>query len=863
MASGWVQLSSAPDCGKAFPVVTPDGSVYLFGDTYYWKWSGSAWVQTEHGITFAEYTPSPRAVAVDDDTIVVAAPQGDAPASLKVYVYHIAADTYETLTRSHGGAPVTRCLVCLHPDEDKVVVVHGYTYGNWYEVVHVDESPHFEIEGTLPFALEWMGNQILPWLSTLDENVYCFSPQSGVYRLKADLSGWDFVRSGQGPSSFFMGTGSTNFAARPNHVLTSAMPGSAYRCEAAADYVRNNDSTYGYHGTANNVAQPYRLNFSFQGAPTTVEYFVAKPLPQITWVSGYSGQVNVSWTYSDPEGYAQQRYQVQLSQGAVVKYDTGEVTSATTTHLFTGVAAGTYDVTLWVWNAAGVKSDADTDEVTVTGDPGPGEDVELPVVEVTAPADGAEVSGNVRVVATATDNVGVTSVVMYVDGQAQGTLTEPNYGSAYRWAWDSSPWANGEHTVQVKAWDAANNMGSDSITVDLQNSLAASQVKITTNPLTVANGRVADLGIEILDVDPPPLNPAQVYNVRAYCGPGSSVDLADYFPVEVHRSHGFPAEWEAVRWIIIADPAEVLSYWETGATSIVALCGYPGDLVAVLTDGPSLVSFDGSSLTELLDLSDWGTTPRDVCHVDGKLLVALDDRVVAHDLDAGEAVLDIGLPGVTAVRAIEPRGSSGAWIAGDIAGGGRLFSFSYPSPAAVGDVEQILSLEAYGSPVAIGCAGGKVYVSYGSAPALAYATGENAVWSLHDLSGQVLAGTSSDGVVYRAQPAWAQDAELPFSSVSALGQYLGKAYAGGNDAELWRRDAADTWVEDRTLDETTAINALLEHTDASGATSLLIGTSGTDARLYRLELSPGSRIQSGVEPPDIVCKLLRTVVSDG
>ena len=490
---------------------------------------------------------------------------------------------------------------------------------------------------------------------------------------------------------------------------------------------------------------------------------------------------------------------------------------------------------------------------------GPGGDTTDPVVSITSPDDAAEVSGTVTFIATATDNVAVTSVRCYVDGQAVGdVLTAPNHGAAYSWSWDSCPWANGEHTVEVKAWDAVGNMGSDSITVDLQNSLAASQVKLLTEPLTPAQGRGADLAICTLDVTPPPVNPAKVYNVRAFCGPDST-DEDDFFPVEPNRSHGFPEQWTAVRWMLLADPAEVLSYYETGDTSIVALCEYPTALAAVLTDAPALMSFDGSELTELLDLSDWGTTARDVCYADGKLLVALDDRVVAYDLDAGEAVLDIGLPGVTAVRAIEPRGTTGAWIAGDISGGGRLFSFSYPTTEALGDVEQILSLEAYETAVAIGCAGGKVYASSGGTPALAYASGEANVLSMHYLSGQMLAGTSTDGVIYRAQPAWAQDADLLYGAVNALGQYQGKAYAGGDDAELWRRDAADTWAQDRELDEATAINALLEYTDASGAVSLLIGTTGTDARLYRLELSPGSRVQSGVGRPDMVGKMLRTV----
>ena len=594
----------------------------------------------------------------------------------------------------------------------------------------------------------------------------------------------------------------------------------------------------------------------------------------LSGITGAVTQATLDISASNGENYQVKRTTSDWSPSTTVAPGAGDPTlgpdlgmtwTVDVTTLVQAWLAGTYpNYGLWLdiptallWGFSSVN----TARLDIVYEAGGGGDTTDPVVTITLPADAAEVSGDVDIRASITDNVGVVTAQCTIDGQAQGALTAPNYGALYRWVWDSCPWANGEHTIEVKAWDAAGNMGSDSITIDLQNSLANSTKVLYTDQLTLADSRNADLGIVVLDADDPPVNPAKTYNVDIFCHvPGDTVDLDDYQPLELNRSHGFAAQGNTVKWALRARPLEVLSYWESGEAEIVALCEYPTDLVAVLTDtDPKLLSFDGSALTELLDLTSYSGTPTDVCYVDGKLLIAMGSNVIVYDVDSGQEEFAIDLPGITTVRQIELKGTAEAWIAGDTVGGGRLFAFSYPSVTQVGDVEQILALEAYATAVAIGCAGGKVYVSYGSTPALAYATGETDVLSLHYLDGQMLAGTDANGRIFRSQPAWAQDADLLFSDIAALGEYQSKAYAGGNSAQLWRRDAADTWAQDRTLDSATAINALLGYTDATGAEVLLIGTSGTDARLYRLELSNAGQLQCGVDPPDCCFKLLRTV----
>jgi chitodextrinase len=80
-----------------------------------------------------------------------------------------------------------------------------------------------------------------------------------------------------------------------------------------------------------------------------------------------------------------------------------------------------------------------------------------PTISITAPANGATVSGTVAVSATASDNVGVTSVQFFLDGANLGL----QLGSApYSVSWDSTSTTNGAHTLTAQARDAAGNVGN-------------------------------------------------------------------------------------------------------------------------------------------------------------------------------------------------------------------------------------------------------------------------------------------------------------------------------------------------------------------------------------------------------------------
>jgi hypothetical protein len=93
-------------------------------------------------------------------------------------------------------------------------------------------------------------------------------------------------------------------------------------------------------------------------------------------------------------------------------------------------------------------------------------DTTKPSVSITSPTGGATVSGTATVAASASDNVGVTRVDLYVDGR----LTSSDSTAPYSFAWDTTALADGSHTLVARAYDAAGNEGvSSSVTVQVGN----------------------------------------------------------------------------------------------------------------------------------------------------------------------------------------------------------------------------------------------------------------------------------------------------------------------------------------------------------------------------------------------------------
>jgi hypothetical protein len=100
-----------------------------------------------------------------------------------------------------------------------------------------------------------------------------------------------------------------------------------------------------------------------------------------------------------------------------------------------------------------------------------GKDFTPPSTQITAPANGATVSGTVTVTATASDVVGVGSLQIYIDGVLQASATS----SPLSYAWNTASVTNGTHTIYSKAVDTAGNVGT-STTISVTVSGASTQL---------------------------------------------------------------------------------------------------------------------------------------------------------------------------------------------------------------------------------------------------------------------------------------------------------------------------------------------------------------------------------------------------
>lgn len=101
----------------------------------------------------------------------------------------------------------------------------------------------------------------------------------------------------------------------------------------------------------------------------------------------------------------------------------------------------------------------------------PSVDTTPPVTSIASPASASIVSGIVNVQASASDNVGVTKIELYVDNALLNISSQvPLF-----YAWDTTGLANGMHTLHSLAYDSAGNTGASSdVSVDVENNVAVS-----------------------------------------------------------------------------------------------------------------------------------------------------------------------------------------------------------------------------------------------------------------------------------------------------------------------------------------------------------------------------------------------------
>ncbi|GAA4274813.1 hypothetical protein GCM10022258_41090 [Aquimarina gracilis] len=163
--------------------------------------------------------------------------------------------------------------------------------------------------------------------------------------------------------------------------------------------------------------------------------------------------INISASASDPDGSITR---VQFYQGTTLL---SEDTSAPYSYSWTNVSAGSYSIIAKAYDDKGASTTA-TIAITVTGTGGN----ELPSVSITSPQNGDSFSAGtaITISANASDVDGTINKVEFFDGEV---LLGEDTTAPYNYNWNNA--ATGSHTINVKATDNENGVGSTSVSIEI------------------------------------------------------------------------------------------------------------------------------------------------------------------------------------------------------------------------------------------------------------------------------------------------------------------------------------------------------------------------------------------------------------
>lgn len=111
-------------------------------------------------------------------------------------------------------------------------------------------------------------------------------------------------------------------------------------------------------------------------------------------------------------------------------------------------------------------------------------DTTAPSVSINSPSNGSTVSGTVNVSLSSSDNVGVIRTELFINGSIFGTSTS----SSASFSWNTTTFADGTYILEARAYDAANNIGSRSISVTVRNSVVADTTAPAVAIISPTNG---------------------------------------------------------------------------------------------------------------------------------------------------------------------------------------------------------------------------------------------------------------------------------------------------------------------------------------------------------------------------------------
>lgn len=212
--------------------------------------------------------------------------------------------------------------------------------------------------------------------------------------------------------------------------------------------------------------------------------------------TGHAASVQLQWdqnTEADLAGYKVYSSEESASLDGSTPLDVQNQTTATISGLDSGKS---YKFAVTAYNTSGAESTYSN--IVTLAEQSP------PTVAIDSPAVSASVNGVVNILVTASDNVGVTRVEYYVNGQLKATET----AAPYSYSWDTSHLIPGGYTLMAKAYDAAGNVGQTTASVTVANDsvppviavIAPANNAVLSGTVSINAGAGDNVGVTMVEI---------------------------------------------------------------------------------------------------------------------------------------------------------------------------------------------------------------------------------------------------------------------------------------------------------------------------------------------------------------------------
>ncbi|UFS69144.1 Ig-like domain-containing protein [Geomonas sp. RF6] len=264
------------------------------------------------------------------------------------------------------------------------------------------------------------------------------------------------------------------------------------------------------------------------------------------------------------------------------------------------VANSTYTLTAKAYDAAGNIGQSAPVSVTVKNVVG---DTTAPTASISAPTANATVSGTTPVSMTASDNVAVSKVELYVNGALYGM----DGTAPYSMSWNSASYPDGAYTLTAKAYDAAGNVGTSSaVSVNVKNTVTATKYSLTASAGT--GGTITPAGTTSVTSGASQtytITPATGYKISAVKVDGALVGTASSYTFSnVTANHTIAASFTSTTaTTVFAVNCGGSQYTSTGSVSYSTDTRYTGGAASTTTS-----TITGTTDQTLYKSERWGTS---------------------------------------------------------------------------------------------------------------------------------------------------------------------------------------------------------------------------------------------------------------